>query len=237
MPQKIKISHIISLGCNCHTSMFLKHCGYKSYSTPFDWISIKFRDVIDILQNNFDTFIDSKYLIDHADENPLRCGHKLYGKHMFHHFNPRNEVHKLYYERCIHRFKSLKKVPADETVLFIYNEFYDPEFTTNDIIMLRDLLYQYRGNNKFILLVIKNKCNYDKDVSEEQHTSQFKVDIFLQSLMVIECDLIGHTTGVGFSNYIDHVCTYNLLNAFFNINIDRHIANDNVEKTAHDISL
>ncbi|NBO71605.1 MAG: hypothetical protein EBU66_13550 [Bacteroidetes bacterium] len=235
MKEKIKISHIISLGCNCHTSMFLKNCGFKKYSCPFDWISIKFKDVVNILNSNFDTFINPEFLIDHADKNNMRCGHALYGSHMFHHFNPRTPQHKAYYERCIQRFKNLKNLPNDEIVLFIYNEFYEPQFNSDDILSLRNLLQLYRGNDRFVLLIIKNTCNYDK--TSTLTTSEYKVDYQLESLLVLNCKLVGHTTGVGFSNHIDHVCSYNLLTSIFNIHIKETQKEDYLEKTAYDISL
>jgi Putative papain-like cysteine peptidase (DUF1796) len=186
------IKHVISLGGNCHTSMFMKDHGLKRYSCPFDWIGLGLDEINNILETRFSRFIDPVFLIDHAEGDPRKCGHALYGDRLFHHFNPRVTEHRDYYLRCIERFCKRPPNPKDN-ILYIYQSFYaDPSI--EELKRLRDNLAIYRGNKSFLTLVLI----HHEGVNKEKGVTEFKVKYSDPTLFVLYVDLIGAINGVRF---------------------------------------
>ncbi len=79
---------LISLGGDCSVAYQLEQCGYRSCAYPFDWIRSSLDDIISLLRNNFDEFVDGgqllykrstdnfKFVIDNNEENvQVECGH------------------------------------------------------------------------------------------------------------------------------------------------------------------
>jgi len=231
---KSNVTHAISLGGNCSTSMFMKVMCIKRYSCPFDWVGITLPNVLDILKADFRTFLDPEQLIEHSDGSPLRCGHKLYGVDMFHHFNPRLLTHhNEYYGRCIDRFRSLKDVSPDEHVMFMYQEFRRAP-SVHAITELRDELERYRGSCKFLLVVFIHDVNCEGIVKPE-----IEVDFFMQSVLVVRTRLVGGNNGASFTSLVDHEAIETFLIRLVHFRIPPSIPHDNdaVENTAHDIDL
>lgn len=202
------IHHVVSLGCNCHTAMFFKNNGWRKYSTPFDWICIGFKELIQILESRFSRFVDPAFLTAHEDGGPHQCGHLLYGDRMFHHFNPREAEHHAYYQRCITRFCT-RPVNGEECVLYVYQAFYDKP-TIPQLMQLRDLLSGYRGNAVFKLLVFWHEVN-----ASTTGAPQFDVLENSQNLMIVGTKLCGNIDGVQFLDGRDHAGMTQLLNHFF----------------------
>jgi len=108
----------MSLGTQCHTATYLKQNNLKHESYPFDWIFSSPFVIVDMLNDNFEKFLNKDlYVI--RDENSLINKHSVYltGLNMFNHKNPLNKIYHDYYIRCINRFYDFLK--RDGKKLFI----------------------------------------------------------------------------------------------------------------------
>lgn len=206
---RISVHHTISLGCNCHTSYLLKILGLKKYSAPFDWLGCSIEDVTNILDSNFESFIDPTLLKDHDDGSPNRCGHALYGGRFFHHFNPRIQAHRDYYERCVERFKVVNQFNSQQHVLYIHQAFYEKP-TAEIIARLHALLQRYRGSNDFTLLFVY--------YSKSDHETSFKVSPFVEhtnNVILVDATMLKNINGVTFTHPDDFHGMCNFLSSLF----------------------
>ena len=88
----------ISIGENCNSSWYLKETGNKSLSYPFDWLFTSPKVIYDIVNNNFDTFLNKKYIVE--KKNKISAGHTLYHDSLFNHKNPlKSSKDFFYYEQ------------------------------------------------------------------------------------------------------------------------------------------
>jgi hypothetical protein len=86
---------IITLGDHCIASLYLKKCGLKSCSYPFDWIVTNLDMIVDILENDFDRFMNQTDYYDSFFKGQIFYQHRSLDKD------------REYFERCINRFKNL----------------------------------------------------------------------------------------------------------------------------------
>lgn len=217
------ITNVVSLGCNCHTAMFAKMIGIRQFSCPFDWICIGFHDLLSILDDNFEKFIDPKYLIDHVDNNVWKCGHSIYSDRMFHHFNPRLPDHTAYYERCIQRFRN-----QNGTRLYIYQSFY--EVIDHDRVQaLENALSKY--SDDFCLLVI----NYT--VKSGLTESEIRIQEQDGRSMIAHAKIVDDINGVAFLHRPDAEALARFLFDTFHFNIDVENDTKDEKRLATDITL
>jgi Putative papain-like cysteine peptidase (DUF1796) len=211
-----EIHHTISLGGNCHTSMFLKQCGLKRFSCPFDWIGLSLDDILEILETRFTKFLDPSYFMDHVEGDPGKCGHRRYGDRFFNHFNPRIPDHHAYYQRCIDRFCAVnsQNCSPDINVLYVYQAFYnDPPI--EQLRGLRDMLReQYRGNDGFVLLALIHKTN-----GADGDAPTFSVTKEEPNMIVAHTRLVGNINGVAFLDPRDAQGMAQFLDQHFKFNI------------------
>lgn len=102
--------NVISLGFFCSISLDLEKMGLRSFSGPFDWvISDNFRDVINLIDNHFEHFIEEDLLEQNID-NPYLYRNTANGIRFYHDFDGYIPLHKQFekvkekYERRIKRF-------------------------------------------------------------------------------------------------------------------------------------
>jgi hypothetical protein len=159
----MSIKYTCSLGPHCHSSYLLKTNNLKKASYPFDWIFTNHNIINEILNNNFENFLDKNYYINLSG---TQCGHKLYHDSMFWHHNPsQNMVHYNYYVRCVNRFKTM--ILSEQEKLFVYlvkdvNEINEQTFH-NDMSLLNENLKLKTTNFKLLAIIIfpnKQKNNY-----------------------------------------------------------------------------
>lgn len=96
----------IGLGQNCNASWYLKATGLKEASYPFDWIFSTPDIVIDMLEDNFEQFLNREQYISHG----LDAGHERYHETFFGHRNPANSLtdHE-FLKRCVVRWNTLMR--------------------------------------------------------------------------------------------------------------------------------
>lgn len=134
--------HFCSLGYRCQIGTIMKNIGMKSVSYPFDWIVSDLLIKIDIINNNFENFLDiNNYeyveqgevynIIDNnknlvANEN--YSYNKFYGNNndgLYHlkiglnHYDLKNTENYDYFKRCINRFNNLLQLSDKKIFLYM----------------------------------------------------------------------------------------------------------------------
>jgi len=192
-----KINYIISLGCSCNVSYYIKKLSLKRFSLPFDWIFSNCKMIIAILHNNFEDFIDTKYII-----GPTK--HIKYHEKMFFHKNMTEEKNIEYYKRCIIRFqkvinskkkklfihtsyKTLEKVPRYAN--FFVSPYDEHKLETNeDYIELYNCLKSITQNFILVIIIQIPFCKEPKILKE----------IIESDLIIYNLHLKGDTSGTTF---------------------------------------
>ena len=208
-----KINYIISLRCSCNVSSFIKALNLKKFSLPFDWIFSNCKMIIDILHNNFEDFIDTKYIIG-------KSKHTKYHEMMFNHKNMTQTKNIEYYKRCITRFQ--KVINSSKKKLFIHTSYkilgnrtdyanlfvspYDKyKLETNeDYIELCNCLKSINHNFILIIIIQIPFCKEPK-ISKE---------IIESELIIYNLYLKGDTSGTCFSNDIDNNNYKKIINSY-----------------------
>lgn len=199
-----KINYIVSLGCSCNVSYFIKMLNLKRFSLPFDWIFSNCKMIIDILNNNFEDFINTKYIIG-------KSRHIKYHEKMFNHKNMTNETNIEYYKRCITRFQKI--INSEKNKLFIHTSYkilgnrrdyanffvspYDEHKleTNKDYIELYNCLKSITQNFILIIIIQIPFCKEPKIVKEIIEGSE--------ELIIYNLHMKGDTSGTNFSHNID----------------------------------
>lgn len=103
----------VSLGSNCNPGIYLKYYGFRTASYPFDWLlTIDGDRFIELLDSDFQDFLDGKYLGRHQGN----LVHTYYHIEFRHDFEEIEEL-RAKYQRRIARFKELDQYSGK--VIFI----------------------------------------------------------------------------------------------------------------------
>ncbi len=208
------IQHFISLGTLCHPARMLQRIHVKNVSYPFDWMFTDENVVIDILNDDFNKFMDKSYYGDVKNKFSERtCGHSLYHEDFFFHKNPRNEDDYLYYQRCINRFKGMLRDPGEKLFIMmyspgstkhptdvykLYNEEYHTETILNNLRLrgenLNNTLMKFTNNYK--LLIVMNFGNNEKQSFQMVHHG---------NIHYLTLDTLSESTGVTFKDNADNL--------------------------------
>jgi hypothetical protein len=208
-----KINYIISLGCSCNVSYFIKKLSLKRFSLPFDWVFSNCKMIIDILYDNFEDFIDTKYIIGTSE-------HQKYHKKMFNHKNMTQQKNIEYYKRCITRFQQV--INSNKKKLFIhtsykilgnrtgYANFFSSPYDKHKLETNKDYIELYNClkliTRNFILIIII-QIPYCKEPT-------ILKEIIEPDLIIYNLHLKGDTSGTLFSNDIDNNNYKNIINSY-----------------------
>ncbi len=208
------IQHFISLGTLCHPARMLQRIHVKNVSYPFDWMFTDENVIIDILNDDFNKFMDKSYYGDVKNKFSERtCGHSLYHEDFFFHKNPRNEDDYLYYQRCINRFKGMLRDPGEKLFIMMYspgstkhptdvyklfNEEYHTETILNNLRLrgenLNNTLMKFTNNYK--LLIVMNFGNNEKQSFQMVHHG---------NIHYLTLNTLSESTGVTFKDNADNL--------------------------------
>ncbi len=208
------IQHFISLGTLCHPARMLQRIHVKNVSYPFDWMFTDENVIIDILNDDFNKFMDKSYYGDVKNKFSERtCGHSLYHEDFFFHKNPRNEDDYLYYQRCINRFKGMLCDPGEKLFIMMYspgstkhptdvyklfNEEYHTETILNNLRLrgenLNNTLMKFTNNYK--LLIVMNFGNNEKQSFQMVHHG---------NIHYLTLNTLSESTGVTFKDNADNL--------------------------------
>jgi hypothetical protein len=176
----------VSLGNYCLTSMLLKKNNLKYESHPFDWMVTCIDNVIEIFDNNFVDFLDTKNY--EIQQNLTTKNIKYFSKskklfptitedHMHHNLLTDEPYQYLY--RTVERVKNLH-LRFEKIIFIMIQPLYlsNSELDIEKIKKLYDILYNIYGNKmKLVIFNIIKECNYE-----------FKKDILNENLIMIELD-------------------------------------------------
>jgi hypothetical protein len=161
----MKMSNIIPIGEDCSVALLLKELEIRKASYPFDWITCSFSSAINLINNNFEDFINPMYLVRDKRETHQHVFHNiLYNIGFFHDFNQMDELEeqctavKQKYDRRIERFYenlrngcTLLRLSTNSNMMYVYDENkYD----------IDSMLISYNINNKLII------CNTLDEIRE-----------------------------------------------------------------------
>jgi hypothetical protein len=160
------IEHI-SLGHNCSTSWYLKKCGLKKATYPFDWVFTSCELITHCIKDRFNAYLDINHIVN--IENANCAGHRLYHKKLFNHKSPTaSDENYNYYQRAVERF--LEVLDSDKKVVFyitVLNEFKKRSLWINGFeikfkpqgkqdystcCILIDLIREFRCKSKFVII-------------------------------------------------------------------------------------
>lgn len=135
----------------CLTASWIKQKNMKKCSYPFDWIFSNPEMVIDCINDNFVKFLDRGL---HIPNTTHRSGHKIYGRHIFHHHHILEDKQYEYFVRCVNRFRNLTK--RNNNKLFVISYVNRGHDITNNLKKQLDDLYTtlQKITNNFDLLVV-----------------------------------------------------------------------------------
>ena len=149
---KIDINYVIPLGSQCFSAFFLKKYNLKYTSYPFDWIFSNPYIILDMLNDNFEKFLNKNYYV-FKNENDEKNKHSVYltDLYMFNHRNPIKDEDYLYYLRCINRFyKVLQKKEKKLFIMTLLNNEIKNEL--DNIILLKSKFDSMTTNSEFVFI-------------------------------------------------------------------------------------
>jgi hypothetical protein len=169
----------ISLGSNCSVTYHLIENNLRKKAYPFDWSKISIKELIDILENDFNNFVDTielkKISYNHNSTNYnysfiLSNIYNIYFAHeIFSIFDIDEFKNKL--NRRIQRFKNI-----NDTVIFIRIELQSIKHNYyNYVIKLLNLLDKY-CKNYILKLILNTDINFKFKFPE--NVQIYKFDCF-----------------------------------------------------------
>lgn len=160
---------IVSLGNYCITSMILKENNLKNTSYPFDWMISIIDNIIHVINDNFNEFLNRKNYLE--VDNVLSTKNVFYFENtstMFkeikndhpHHNLLSNQNHYNYLKRCVDRFHDLNKY---NKIIFVMIQplYLSPMVDLNKklIIELYEILKNKFGDKIKLLIFTINKID------------------------------------------------------------------------------
>lgn len=121
------VSHIISFGTHCLSSIILKNAGLKKYSLPFDWLFSSPELVLDCLRDDFAKFLDRGHyrsVTQRRAHGEPGADHQYYRDQygigdVFAHRDPSVDGDYHYTLRTVERFRRLMRSPAAKLFVVI----------------------------------------------------------------------------------------------------------------------
>ena len=197
--EKEIINYVVPMGSQCFSAFFLKINNLKLTSYPFDWIFSSPFIIKDMLDDNFEKFLDkNNYLYDSTFE---KNKHKIYlpDMYLFNHRNPAKEDDHYYYTKCVNRLNNIFEKNGRKLFLItILNNEIKNEI--KNIFSLKERLDIITDNFLLLCVFQKNKGHQNKEI--------YKYD---DNLLIINISTIGGENGVIFENEEDTLFYKNII--------------------------
>jgi hypothetical protein len=203
----LKINYIIPIGTNCYIASYLKRNNLKLVSYPFDWIFSYPNDIYDIINTNFEYFLNKDYYV-HKDESINYNSHTMYCSNirMFNHHNPYKDCDNEYFKRCVSRFNDVIK--KEEPKLFIM--FFGENNLNNEkknIIKLKELLDKIIINYEILCIF--------QEVRGYQSKKEFK----FKNINFIQVSTFDKNNGVEFICNKDEALIKSIIHSNYNFEL------------------
>ena len=215
--KKNTFNYVISLGCACNTSLYLKELNLKTFSLPYDWIFSNLDMIKHTIEDDFKLFSDINLMSDRQEK---KASHNYYHQKLFNHRNPRsNREDYDYYQRCIARFKQV--INSSDNKLFIHTLYLKPQEFHRDYLKFQrnfqDVAFDLNKIKKFNQFLNSVTSNYTLLVilqNPKQQTSQVKKVLESENLLVYTIDCLGRSSGKLLKNSADHQNYTNIIKQF-----------------------
>jgi hypothetical protein len=170
-----KNNYIIPFGSNCYIASYLKRNNLKLVSYPFDWIFCYPTDIYDIINTDFEYFLNKDYYVN-KDETIKYNSHTKYCPNlkMFNHHNPYKDNDNEYFKRCVSRFNDVIKKKENKLFIMFFNE-NNLNNEIKNIIKLKELFDRKKINNYDFLCIFQETKGYQR-----KKEFKFKNIIFIQ---------------------------------------------------------
>jgi hypothetical protein len=204
---KIDINYVIPLGSQCFSAFFLKKYNLKYTSYPFDWIFSNPYIILDMLNDNFEKFLNKNYYV-FKNENDEKNKHSIYltDLYMFNHRNPIKDEDYLYYLRCINRFyKVLQKKEKKLFIMTLLNNEIKNEL--DNIILLKSKFDTMTTNSEFVFIFQKTAGYQSKDV------------YIHENIIIIQINTISDSDGIIFTNENDYIFYKEIIDSFYDFKL------------------
>ena len=151
-----KYKHIIPLGYFCSVAMELERKGLRTASYPFDWmISDSFENILKLLDNNFEDFLDEESL--YQEEIPNHYYNYRTGVHFYHDFDaytPLRDQIKSVRKKYARRIKRLYDDVKEPSLFIRYclNE-KEVEWIQDNLTSIVSQVKQHNRDNIIVFIV------------------------------------------------------------------------------------
>ena len=181
-----KFNYIIPLGTNCYIASYLKRNNLKLVSYPFDWIFSYPNDIYDIINTNFEYFLNKEYYVN-QDDTINYNSHMKYctSLRMFNHHNPYKDNDNEYFKRCVARFNDVIKKQENKLFIMFFSE-NNLNNEIRNIIKLKELFDEKIINYNFLCIF--------QEVRGYQSKKEFKC----KNINFIQISTIDMNNGVEF---------------------------------------
>ena len=183
----IKNNYIIPFGTNCYIASYLKRNKLKLVSYPFDWIFSYPIDIYDMINTNFEYFLNKDYYIN-QDDTINYNSHIKYciNLRMFNHHNPYKDSDNEYFKRCVSRFNDVIKKEENKLFIMYFGENnYNNEI--KNIIKIKELFDTKKIINYEIICIF-----------QETHGIQNKKNFKYKNINFIQISTIDRNNGIEF---------------------------------------
>lgn len=203
----------IGLGQNCNASWYLKATGNKQASYPLDWTYSTPAIICDMLEDDFQAFLDPAQLIPHG----MDAGHKRYHEWLFGHRNPASSKSDLeFFKRAVARWRETMR--DQRPVVFLTIVLNEPEkrkrwrtgFTKQFELPKHQQLDDFRAQMDKLSAINPN-CRF---LFVEQYTDRpFSLKVMKRNgqALWIRFDAIGSNSGVLYLNDMDDLVMRTML--------------------------
>ncbi len=160
---------MISLGGNCSVTYQLNKYKLREKAYPFDWCKISINQLLHVLENNFDNYINTLTIKKYSENHDSYLISNIYNVQYAHEVIDTNlDKFKESLQNRIERFQNLDNVTFIRIELDTVNE---SEYIIK-IEKLIELLSKY-ANNFIINLVLKNKINFNNNRVKVYYYNEF----------------------------------------------------------------
>lgn len=206
----IEFKYACPIGNYCFSAALLNMIKSREMALPFDWLFTTPKFTTEVLKNDFQDFLDPKYYVDIAlnePDNERQAGHTLYHENFFNHKDPRQKLDYDYYVRCVVRFREFIKLEGKKLFICSYknleNKMGDSEMS--EIFELNKIISEITQDHHLLCHI-----NYpnNKDLKHEI-TKMGNITFF-------ELYTKENNHGLGYGNSEDNEYFFEIFNTLFN---------------------
>lgn len=181
-----KYDDIVSLGFFCGIAQEVERIGLRNCSYPLDWVISDFQSVLELLQNNFEDFLNINYLEKDTSENEQKDTYvvinKKYNIKFFHDFKKeysieeqlkdveqkyKRRINRLYKNICNYSTLFIRYIKNEEEYQLINSNFDKINSILKSFNKENDIIYVYNDDLSDVSLPRENFYKVKKDKNDK----------------------------------------------------------------------